>query len=527
MMNEPLALMSQVNRYPTFQQPVIEPFELPTDEEMDKRLAEVELSTFIRQAWPVVEPATQYLHNWHIDAMSDWLMAVTGGQVTRLIINIPPRTSKSSVVTIFYPCWEWLQNPSQRWVFSSYGIDLSRKHSVARRDIILSPWYQRNWGSVIQLSGDQNVKTEYANTRQGVMLSTSTGGTVTGFGGNRIIIDDPLKPEESLSDLARETANRFFDQTLWGRLDDKKKGAIVLVMQRLHENDLTGHLLSGSKSGEKWEHLCLPAEDTPGKVISTPSHQYTRARLLWPEREDEPQIAAAKLRLGPYGYAGQYLQQPAPPGGGRFKREWYRYFTTRVSAGETEILLHQPDGAVKIVKPKDCTRWAMMDPAGAKKTQNNRPCYTVIMGIDITPARDILIFDMYRQQVSIPQAAEDAEAFYKRHGLLWLGIEKNGIGLGVVQMLQRTGLAIREVLARGAKEARSETAEIMMAAGRVYFLRDAPWLFALQHELEMFPAGEYADQADTLAHSAQYVNFGMVQTNPSSNTPVAVYSVND
>jgi predicted phage terminase large subunit-like protein len=190
-------------------------------------------------------------------------------------------------------------------------------------------------------------------------------------------------------------------------------------------------------------------------------------------------------------------------------------------------LLHQPDGAVKIVKPKDCTRWAMMDPAGAKKTQNNRPCYTVIMGIDITPARDILIFDMYRQQVSIPQAAEDAEAFYKRHGLLWLGIEKNGIGLGVVQMLQRTGLAIREVLARGAKEARSETAEIMMAAGRVYFLRDAPWLFALQHELEMFPAGEYADQADTLAHSAQYVNFGMVQTNPSSNTPVAVYSVND
>ena len=201
------------------------------------------LPLFINDAWEILEPSNPYLSNWHIDCMSEYLHAVNLGQIKRLIVNIPPRYMKSLQASVLWPTWSWIDHPSLRWLFASYSSGLSTKHSLDRRQVIQSPWYQERWGHIYQLSGDQNIKTEYMNTRRGHMLATSVGGTATGKGGDIIVVDDPHNPMQAESDALREAAIEFFDRTLTTRLDNKKTGAIIVIMQRLHDMDLTGHLL--------------------------------------------------------------------------------------------------------------------------------------------------------------------------------------------------------------------------------------------------------------------------------------------
>jgi predicted phage terminase large subunit-like protein len=279
------------------------------------------LGEYVEQAWPIVEPSTEFLPNWHIDAIAEYLEAVTEGQITRLLINMPPRYGKSLLVSVMWPTWEWVANPETRFLFASYSASLSTKHSVDRRTIIQSEWYQERWGTRFRLSGDQNVKTEFQNDCRGVMVATSIGGTATGKGGNRLVIDDPHDPQKAESEVQRESAIRFFDRTLSNRLDDKKRDAIVVVMQRLHESDLSARCLELG-----YTHLCLPAESEGPTVVAFPSgREVSRSdgELLWPEREGPAEIVSVKAALGSYAYAGQYQQRPAPAGGGMFKREWF------------------------------------------------------------------------------------------------------------------------------------------------------------------------------------------------------------
>lgn len=472
----------------------------PTIEEIDRCLAEKSLRDFIPMAWPILEPGVAYLDNWHIEAICEHLEAVTAGQIRRLLINMPPRYMKSIAVSVLWPTWEWIRQPTNRYLFASYSQSLSTKHSVDRRTVIQSEWYQSNWSDRFRLTDDQNVKTEFRNDHQGVMFATSVGGTATGKGGNRIITDDPHNPREAESDTQREAGLIAFDRTLSTRLDDKKNGAIVVVMQRLHEKDLSGHLL---KQGG-YTHLCLEAEADKHCVISLPSGDVIRrdpGAVLWPDREGSSELASARVALGPYGYAGQYQQAPAPAGGGRFKKDWFRFFKQVEDVYE----LLQPDGSYKAVKVEDCSRFAMMDPAGTEATQNNRPCYTVIGVFDVTPSHDMLLIDLYRGQVESPAAAQKGIEISRRYDLPWIGVEKDGIGLGVVQTIRRSGVTVRPVKAKGSKEARSETAEIRMAAGMIYWPANAPWRFDFESELMGFPTGEYKDQVDMLAHAAIHV----------------------
>lgn len=286
------------------------------------RRAEESLRVYIRRAWPVIEPATEYLHNWHIDAICDYLEAVTRGEITRLLINMPPRYMKSIAASVLWPTWEWIRHPHTRWLFASYSSSLSTKHSVDRRTVIESRWYRDRWGDRYQLSTDQNVKTEFQNTARGVMVATSVGGSATGKGGDRVVVDDPHNPEEAQSDLQREAGCRFFSQTLSSRLNDKRRGAIVVIMQRLHEADVSSLCID-----QGYVHLKLPAEAEERQVISAPGgHEYVRelGDLLWPEREGPEELAAMRVSLGSYGYAGQYQQRPAPAEGGIFRRDWFR-----------------------------------------------------------------------------------------------------------------------------------------------------------------------------------------------------------
>ena len=201
--------------------------------------AEQSLRRYVEQAWPILEPDVPFLSNWHIDYLAEHLEAVTAGEITRLLINIPPRYMKSILVSVLWPTWEWIHEPSRRWIFASYADSLSSKHSVDRRTVLQSAWYQHRWSDRVQLASDQNVKNEFLNTRRGHMIATSIGGSVTGKGGSRIVVDDPHNPMQAESDAQREAALSYFSRTLSTRLDNKNEDAMVVVMQRLHERDLS------------------------------------------------------------------------------------------------------------------------------------------------------------------------------------------------------------------------------------------------------------------------------------------------
>ena len=308
------------------------------------------LGVFVRMAWPVLEPGTEFISNWHIDAICEHLEAISRGELQRLIINIPPRHMKSLAVTTFWPCWEWLTRPEIRWLVASYAQTLSNRDSINCRRLITRPGFvdsrrpedgrtlierigylgvvarlaemrgEEPW----ELTGDQSTKQRFENSRTGARIATSIDGMATGEGGDRIIVDDPHKADEARSDVTRESALSWWDQTMSTRLNQPKTDAVVIVMQRLHERDLTGHLIA--QGG--FEQLCLPAEFEPHHPFVWPGDpRIKEGELLWPERIDKGSLDQMKRSLGSYGAAGQLQQRPAPDEGGILKRGWWRWWS--------------------------------------------------------------------------------------------------------------------------------------------------------------------------------------------------------
>lgn len=526
------------------------------------------LGDFIRQAWPIVEPATPFIKGRHLDAIVKHLEAVTRGDIRQLLINIPPRHMKSLAVSVFWPVWEWITHPHRRWLYASYAQSLSIRDAVRSRRLIESHWFQSRWRDRFALCGDQNQKMRYDNDRGGCRIATSVEGSATGEGGDRVVADDPHNVTERESDAIRTATLEWWDQTMSTRLNDPRSGARIIVMQRVHEKDLSAHVME--QGG--YVHLFLPAEFEPGRkcVTSLPWEDWRtdENQLLWPERITQSEISDFKLRLGPAGYAGQFQQRPTPAGGNRFKAEWFRYYTIAAQTGrtcsatppagpcaddvETEgskpdlrdraaphpalrarggtgqdapvaYRLAQPTGITQSVRSSDCHRFAVMDPAGSEPAQNSRPCYTVIQVWDITPAHDMLLVHQYRTQVQTPDATDAAERIARQFQVEFLGVEKDGIGLGIVQTLKRRGITIKPIKARGSKEARSETAEIRMAAGQIYFPQGTDFLWDLEQELIQFPMSDYCDQVDALAHAARLVQqrtpMGASVPTPDENVP--------
>jgi hypothetical protein len=287
-------------------------------DEIDQELARRRLREFVRQAWPIVEPSTPFVPGWHIDAIIEHLEAVSRGQIRNLLINVPPRHMKSLLVSVFWPAWEWIRWPERRWLYSSYAASLSIRDSVNCRRLIESPWYQRRWGRVFSLTSDQNTKGRFDNNRTGYRLTASVGGAVTGEGGDRIVCDDAHNVQEAESDSIRKSTVDWFDIVMSTRVNDPRTAAKVVVMQRCHQQDLSGHLLE--QGG--WEHLCLPAEyEGPPctTVIGWTDPRTEPGELLWPERFGRPEIDDLKRSLGSYAAAGQLQQRPSPAGGGVFK----------------------------------------------------------------------------------------------------------------------------------------------------------------------------------------------------------------
>lgn len=285
-----------------------------------------DLAGFIGNTFRTVDPSSEYLHNWHIDAVAEYLVAAHNGEIRRLIINMPPRSLKSICVSVAWPAWLLGQDPASRIMAASYSQVLSLRHSQDTRLVLESNWYKTMFPHV-NITRGQNEKAKFVTSERGFRFATSVGGTAIGEGGNFLIVDDPHNPLQAASDLQRNHAIDWFQQSFMSRLNDKKRGVVVVVMQRLHPEDLTGYLLE--RMGRSWEHLCLPAIADERMVINIGGYNHIRevGNILHPSREDKILLERAKLELGSYGFMAQYQQRPVIQEGGMVKCSWIRRYS--------------------------------------------------------------------------------------------------------------------------------------------------------------------------------------------------------
>jgi len=496
---------------------------VPTCDELRAERARRSLSAFVREAWPVLEPGTRFVPNWHIDAICQHLEAITRGELQRLIINIPPRHMKSLAVTVFWPCWEWLTRPETRWLFASYAQTLSTRDSLKCRRLISLPGFddprvpssqktllerigysglvsllcemrgEKPWG----LTGDQATKQRFENSRTGYRIATSVGGAATGEGGDRVVVDDPHKADEAQSDVTRESVLSWWDQTMSTRLNQPRSGAMVIVMQRLHEADLTGHLVE--QGG--FAHLCLPAEYEPSHPFVWPEDpRIEEGELLWPERIDADSLAQIKRALGSYGSAGQLQQRPAPAEGAILKRRWWRWWPGRVEgAPRFNQIIQSWDMAFTDTDGSDFVVGQVWGQLGADK---------------------YLIHQVRRRMefTETVQAVKDltawVEARYPRHRSHLKLVEDKANGPAVISSLRRQVPGLAPVDPKGDKVARARAVAPEVEAGNVHLpgMADAEgtgydptqtpdWVRALVEECASFPNAAHDDQVDALSQA--------------------------
>lgn len=455
-----------------------------------------DLSAYLREAWKIVEPSTPYMHNWHIDAISEHLKAVTIGQIRNLCILIPPRHAKSSIVSVMWPTWLWTFQPQHRFLFASYALQLSIRDALRSRRVIQSPWYQERWGNVFHLSGDQGAKMRYENDRSGYRIATAVGGSATGEGGNTVVCDDPHNLKEIHSDVIREGVLDWWDHVMSTRLNNPKTDSRIIIMQRGHEADLAGHVMRK----DRWDVLRIPAEyelDNKKTSIGWRDPRKEKGELLWPERFGREEIDALKADLGPYGAASQLQQSPAPAEGGIFKKPWFQLWPHDVKLPIFEYVIQSYDTAFTESTQADesaCTVWGLF-----QHPKNKKWC---VMLADAWAAR--MEYPDLRKKVR-----EDLRAVYgegeetKKVDLVL--VEEKGSGITLLQDLRMLNVpAYGYNPTRADKIVRAHAVAPFFFAGLVYLLESGKnkgqpvsWTEKFLHEMLTFPNGDQDNLVDS------------------------------
>jgi len=470
---------------------------------VDRELATRSFGEFVRQAWHVIEPRTPFVPGRHIDAIIEHLEAVTRGDIRQLLINVPPRHMKSLLVSVLWPAWEWILHPERRWLYASYAASLSIRDSVRCRNLIESPWYQRFWGDRFALASDQNTKTRFDNDRSGYRIATSVGGAVTGEGGDRIVCDDPHNVQEAESDSIRKGTTDWYDVVMSTRVNDPRTAAKIVVMQRCHQQDLSGHLLE--QGG--WEHLCLPAEyegSTRATSIGFVDPRKNLAELLWPERFGPTEIETLKVSLGSYGAAGQLQQRPSPAGGGMFKREWFRYFQPR-GANLPPVIVRLPDGTLRSIV-------AVEAPQHVDEQIQSWDCsFKDLLTSDYVVGQvwarlgaSFLLGDQVRARMDCPATVKAVrELTQKWPKTIAKLIEDKANGSAVIQMLAHEIPGLLPVNPQGGKIGRAAAVSPLIEAGNVFLPHPdyAPWVTDFVEECVAFPNGAHDDQVDAMTQA--------------------------
>jgi predicted phage terminase large subunit-like protein len=445
-----------------------------------------DFATFVHNVFSTLESGQAFVSNWHLEAIAYQLERVRCGEIMRLIINMPPRSLKSMTASVAFPAFVLGHNPARRIICVSYSGDLAKKHANDFRAVLQAPWYQ----TLFQRTriGQKDSESEIELTARGFRFATSVGGTLTGRGGDMIIIDDPLKPDDAYSETKRNACNEWFKNTLLSRLDDKRTGAIVIVMQRIHMDDLAGFVTSQS---DEWEVLNLPAIAELDEVIpisDTKVHRRRVGEALSPVREPLSVLEKMKAQLGNDAFSAQYQQMPVPPGGAMIKRHWLKRYVELPLQRERCLILQSWDTASKGGPENDfsvCTTWF------------------------ITRDRRWYLIDVWRKRVDYPELKAAVCTLASRHAANRVLVEDAGTGISLVQELLGEVNGILAVKPDRDKITRMSVVSAKFESGLVFLPERAPWLADLEAELFAFPGSRHDDQCDSVSQALSDDNCGL------------------
>lgn len=444
---------------------------LLADEALDRNKGS--FYAFLRAAWPIIEPNYPFVPGKHLEAMCVHLEAVYRRQIPNLLINIPPRHAKSTIVSVAYPAWVWIQEAGHKFIYASHDYALSIRDSVKCRALIRSEWYRDTFRIPWDISEDQDAKVKFENTQKGFRQAASAGGSIIGAGADTLVADDPHDPMAIGNDDQRQKVLDWYDQVFAIRIIDPKRTSKIIIMQRLHQLDLSQHVLS--QGG--WEHLMLPAEFEPERKCKTSVWQDWRTiqdEPLWPERFGTPQIQELK-KMGSMAAAGQLQQRPAPAEGAVFKRAWLKFHVEQPQ--DLDLIALSADLTFKDGVKND---FAVFQIWGRKQGQK-------------------YLLDQVRGRMGFNEQMVAFKALCAKWNPHAKWIEDTANGPALIAALSKEVHGIIPIKPRGSKVARAEAVTPQFEAGNV-FIPDpskAPWVSDYIEELCTFPGAMNDDQVDT------------------------------
>lgn len=472
---------------------------------VERELCRRSLAEFAKRAWHVLEPAAELKWGWALDAICEHLEAVTDGRITRLLMNVPPGSMKSLLTGVIWPAWEWgpRSMPEMRFVGTAHEETLAIRDNRKCRDLIKSEWYQKLWP--LELSRDLDGKREFGNTKKGIRQARAFT-SMTGVRGDRVILDDPISADNANSEAKLEAARIAFTETLPTRVNSDKS-AIVVIMQRLNEKDISGVI---QEMGLPYVHLCIPMRFEPDRRCVTSigwvDPRETEGELMFPERFGEAQVAELEQTLGSYGSAGQLQQRPAPRGGGIIKTAWFRYYQSLPALEFRNIHVDT-----------------------AQKTgEENDYCVFQCWGRSMTG--QAVLIDQIRDKWESPELIVNGRAFWLKHKsaplaapLRAMKVEDKVSGTGLIQTLRREGIPVLPVQRDKDKISRGHDAAPFIESGNVLLPIDAPWLSDFLDEAGSFPGGAHDDQMDPMFDAIETVQTAPAEK-PKEVTPLPMVS---
>lgn len=446
----------------------------------------------------------RWRHAAHLALLNQKLLALAEGTIKRLIVTCPPRHGKSQICSRYLPAWYLGTWPDRRVILCSYEAEFAATWGGQARDI-LEEHGPHLFG--VSVREDARARHEWKLAdHDGGMVTAGVGGPITGRGANLLILDDPIKNmEEALSRTYREKTWQWWQSTALTRLEPD--GSVLVIVTRWHEDDLVGRLLKGdpeeadaaNPDDERWEILNLPAlaeaDDPLGREPG---------EALWPERYSAERLGRRRRRLGEYVWHALFQQRPGPSGGDLFQRAdfcWYRTTDDLYELSRPDADGSQPDRKWAI-RRDECSRFATMDVAATEKQTSD---WTVVAVWDQTPSYELILVDLWRARVQIPQAVANAVRLCREHDAQFIGVESNGVGIAVKQAMAQKGITVRGLHAKGDKVMRSQAAQLRMRARMIFFPSDAAFMPDVQAELEGFPRSEHDDVTDALSWACYLV----------------------
>lgn len=474
------------------------------------------LIDFVRGSWPILEGSATYSHNWHIELICEHFEGMLDGRINNLLINIPPGCMKSLITSVNFPVWAWTKNPEFRFLTASYGQELATRDAVKSRELIDSSWFQEKWGSFIRIDRGQNQKTKYQNTEGGWRLATSVGGRGTGEHPDWKLIDDPHSAAGAQSDAERQTALDWYDMTLSSR-GVSRGSRTVVNMQRLHEQDLAGHIMASEEFNTEWDHICLPMSFEPHRYTSTIGEdpRTKTGELLWPGLFTEKKVKTLATKLGEYGAAGQLQQRPAPPGGGILKIKHFQLWPANKPLPAIEKVIQSYDTAFK--EPTKLE-------AKQKATNPDHSACSVWGLFEEGGKRGILLLDFWKEQIAYPilrkRVIRDWSSYYggddngrkgKRADTLL--VEDKASGQSLLQDLWAANIPAQAYNpGKAGKIERAHMVAPLFELDVVYILESTKrpnsfisWAKPLVEQVEKFPNTDEDDGVDTLTQTLLFV----------------------